>query len=53
MLSVSEKMFGVMWSNRELLQLHLDGKRQTSDSSWEFLKIENEQIKTVQNKSYG
>ena len=27
--------------------------RQTSDSSWEFLNIENEQIKTAQNNSYG
>ena len=27
--------------------LHVYGKRQTSDSSWEFLKIENEQIKTA------
>ena len=26
---------------------HVYGKRQTSDSSWEFLKIENEQMKTV------
>ena len=26
-------------------KLHLYGKRQTSDSSWEFLKIENEHIK--------
>ena len=32
---------------------HVYGKRQTSDSSWEFLKIENEQIKTAQNNSYG
>ena len=30
-----------------------NGKRQTPDSSWEFLKTENEQIKTVQNDSYG
>ena len=27
--------------------------RQTSDSSWQFLEIENEQIKTAQNNSYG
>ena len=27
--------------------------RQTSDSSWEFLNIENEQIKTAQNNCYG
>ena len=37
--------------NREF-KLHVYGKRQTSDSSWEFLKIENEQLKTVQNNSY-
>ena len=29
-------------------KLHVNAKRQTSDSSWEFLKIENEQIKTPQ-----
>ena len=28
------------------------GKQQTSDSSWEFLRIEKKQIKTVQNNSY-
>ena len=28
-------------------------KRQTSDSSWEFLRIENKQIQTVRNNSYG
>ena len=38
--------------NREF-KLHVYGKRQTSDSSWKFFKIENEQIKTVQNNSYG
>ena len=27
--------------------------RQTSDSSWEFLEIENELVKTAQNNSYG
>ena len=34
-------------------KLHVYGKRQTSDSSWQFLKIENEQIKTAQKNSYG
>ena len=29
-------------------KLHVYGKRQTSDSSWEFLKRENEQTKTAQ-----
>ena len=39
----------------EELKPHVYGKQQTSDSSWEFLKIwtENEQIKTAQNNSYG
>ena len=48
MLSGSEKGFRLMWSNREF-KLHVYGKRQTSESSREFLKkIENEQIKTAQ-----
>ena len=33
--------------NREF-KLHVYGKRQTSDSSWELFKTENEQIKTGQ-----
>ena len=39
-------------SDREI-NIHVYDKRQTTDSSWEFLKIENKQIKTVQNNSYG
>ena len=38
--------------NREI-KIHIYRKRQTSDSSWEFLRIENSQIKTVPNDSYG
>ena len=34
-------------------KLHVYGKQHISGSSWEFLKIENEQIKTAQNNSYG
>ena len=34
------------------IKIHVHTKRQTSDSSWEFLRIENKQIKTVQNNSY-
>ena len=33
-------------------KIHIYAKRQTSDSSWEFLRIENKHIKTVQNSSY-
>ena len=39
--------------NKKEFKLHLHGKRQTSDSSLEFLKIENAQIKAAQNNSYG
>ena len=38
----------VLYFNREI-KIHVYAKPQTSDSSWEFLKIENKQIKTVQN----
>ena len=31
----------------ESFKLHVYGKRKTSDSSWEYLKIENEQIKQL------
>ena len=38
-------------SNREIKN-HVYGKRQTSDSSWEFLRIKSKQLKPVQNNSY-
>ena len=41
------------WLPLKKFKLNVYGKRQTSDSSWEFLKIENEQIKAAQNNSYG
>ena len=34
-------------------KIHVYGKRQTSDSGWEFLGMKKKQIKTVQNNSYG
>ena len=34
------------------IKIHVYAKRQTSDSNWEFLRIENKQIKTPQNNSY-
>ena len=34
------------------IKIHIYGKRQASDSSWEFLRIENKEIKTVPNDSY-
>ena len=38
--------------NREI-KIHVYHKRLTSDPSWEFLRIENKQIKTAPNDSYG
>ena len=35
------------------IKIHVYGTRQTANVSWEFLKIENKQIKTVQNDSFG
>ena len=35
------------------LKLQVHSKRQTPDSSWAFLKIEIERMKTAQNNSYG
>ena len=35
------------------IKIHVYRKRQTSDSSWEFLRIENREIKTVPNDSSG
>ena len=35
------------------IKSHVDGKRTASDSSWEFLRIENKHMKTVQNNSNG
>ena len=40
------------FTNREI-QIHVYGIRQTANVSWEFLRIENKQIKTVQSDSYG
>ena len=34
------------------IKILIYAKQQMSDSSWDFLKIENKQIKTVQNNSY-
>ena len=39
-------------SNRQI-KIHVYRKLQTSDSSWELLRIENKQIKTARNDSYG
>ena len=35
------------------IKIHVYRKRRTSDSSLEFLRLENKQIKTVSNDSYG
>ena len=38
----------VTFRTLEVFKLHVYGNRQTSDSSWAFLRIEKEQIKTAQ-----
>ena len=50
----------VIWPNfsrEELIireiKIHVYGIRQTANVSWKFLRIENKQIKTVQNDSCG
>ena len=51
----SSLKFDKLWElgkNREI-KIHVYRKRQTSDLSWEFLRRENKQIKTVPNDSYG
>ena len=45
--------FGVNVILNYSIKSNVYGIRQLSDSSWEFLKIENEQINTVQYNSYG
>ena len=42
----------VFFMNIGEIKIHVYAKWQTSDSSWDFLRIENKQIKTVQNNSY-
>ena len=46
-----EKTISAKIINREI-KVHVYAKQETSDSSWEFLRIENKQRKTVQNNSY-
>ena len=52
MLPVSRLPGKMEKCNREI-KIHVYRKRQTSDSSLEFFRIENEQIKTVLKDSYG
>ena len=42
----------MFFGNITEIKIHVYGKRQTADSSWDFLRIENKQIKTVQKNSY-
>ena len=44
------KISGYVWTGPKS---HVYGKRQSSDSSWEFLRIEHVQIKNIQNNPYG
>ena len=48
----NQQLLDEVEQNRES-KIHVCGVRQTANVSWEFLKIENKQIKTVENDSYG
>ena len=52
--TTNQKQYSVLWHiiSREM-KMHVYRKRHTSDLSWEFLRIEIKQIKTVPNDSYG
>ena len=41
----------ISWAFNRVIKIYFYAKRQTSDLSWEFLRTENKQIKTVQNNS--
>ena len=43
---------GMIIQDNRKIKIHVYAKRQTSEWSWEFLRIGNKQIKTVQNNSY-
>ena len=47
------KLVGSLSKDITEIKIHVYRKLQKSDSSWEFLRIENKQIKTVQKDSYG
>ena len=44
--------FSVTWEIREI-KIHVYSIRQTANVSGEFLRIENKQLKKVQNDSWG
>ena len=51
-LSASKEHYSKISSNREI-KIHVYSIRQTANVSGEFLRIENKQLKTVQNDSFG
>ena len=42
-----------LWRLNREIKIHVYGILQTANVSWEFLRIENKQVKTVQNDSCG
>ena len=47
------KLVGSLSKDITEIKIHVYRKRQTSDSSWEFLRTESNQIEIVPNDSYG
>ena len=48
----SDKTCSRLTTTTRQIKIHVYRKRQTADLSWEFLRIENKQIKTAPNDSY-
>ena len=48
----SDKTCSRLTTTTRQIKIHVYCKRQTADLSWEFLRIENKQIKTAPNDSY-
>ena len=48
----SDKTCSRLTTTTRQIKIHVYRKRQTADLSWEFLRIENKQLKTAPNDSY-
>ena len=48
---IVNKELASTWKDISEIKSYVYGKWQTSDSSWEFLRIENKQMNAVQNNS--
>ena len=52
-IHANKAYFAVLLESLSVMYMYIGNGKRDMLSSWEFLKIENEQIKTAQNNSYG